>query len=94
MMPEKIAEIKSKLKNGEPEGEIKEQLRKEGYSEDEIRKAFLAHHYNMRSWYLFFGIAVTLFGGYKVLQQEGFLFLILGGVLLYTYHQERKRLRK
>ncbi len=94
IMPEKITEIKSKLKKGEPEGEIKEQLRQEGYSEDEIRKAFLAHHYDMRSWYLFFGIAVTLFGVYKLFMQEGLLFLILGAVLLYTYVQERKRLKE
>lgn len=94
MSTEKISLIKSKLKNGEPEGEIKEQLKREGYSDVEISKAFLAHHYDMRMWYLIFGVLISLFGLYNLIMEKRFLFLILGGVLIYTYFQERKRLRK
>ncbi len=94
MTAEKISLIKSKLKKGEPEGEIKEQLKREGYSDTEISKAFLAHHYDMRMWYLIFGVLICLFGLYNLIMQKGFLFLILGGVLIYAYLQERKRLKK
>ncbi len=94
MTAEKILLIKSKLKKGEPEGEIKEQLRKEGFSDKEINKAFLAHHYDMRMWYLIFGVLISLFGLYNLIMERGFLFLILGVVLIYTFLQERKRLRK
>ncbi len=89
---EKIALIKLKLKNGEPEGELKEQLKREGYTDAEISKAFLAHHYDMRMWYLISGVLLSLFGLYNLIMKRGFLFLILGGVLIYTCLQERKGL--
>lgn len=94
MTEQKIIEIKKRLRNGKPEGEIKEELRKEGYTDEEISKAFLAHHYDMRMWYLIFAIAISLYGLYNLIMQRGFLFLILGGVLIYTYLQERKRVRQ
>ena len=36
MTKEKIAAIQKQLRSGLPEGEIKEELRKEGYTEEEI----------------------------------------------------------
>jgi len=42
MIPEeKVQEIKRLLRKGEPEGEIKEQLKKEGYTEEEISNAIM-----------------------------------------------------
>ena len=40
MTKEKIAAIQKQLRSGLPEGEIKEELRKEGYTEEEIKQAF------------------------------------------------------
>ena len=59
---EKITAIKKELRSGMPEGEIKNDLRNEGYTEDEIKKIFAPVNYDMRSWYLFFGIAFSIGG--------------------------------
>lgn len=94
MTEAKISEIKRKLKKGEPEGEIKQSLKQEGYSDSEIQKAFKAHQYDMRSWYLFFGIAIILFGVYDAIMNERLLFFVLGMLLIYSYNRERKRISK
>ena len=54
MNPEKIKEIKKLLRQGIPEGEIREDLKQEGYSDEDVNAVFKPHHYDMRSWYLFF----------------------------------------
>jgi hypothetical protein len=90
---EKIALIKKALRNGEPEGELREMLKKEGYSTDEINKVLLPHKYDMRSWYLLFGILVSLYGLYKLIMDESLLFLLLGGGLFYAYYMEQKRIK-
>jgi hypothetical protein len=35
---EKIKRTRKKLRSGEPEGELKNELRKEGYSEEDIKR--------------------------------------------------------
>lgn len=90
---EQIGLIKKALRNGEPEGEIRERLKKEGYPQEEINKVFLPHKYDMRSWYLFFGIIVLLYGIYKLIMDESFLYLLLGGGLFYAYSYERRRIK-
>lgn len=63
MIPEeKIQELRKKIKRGEPAGEIQESLLKEGYSKEDIDKVFAPHKYDMRSWYLVFGIVLLLVG--------------------------------
>ncbi len=63
MIPEeKIRDLYRLLKKGEPEGEIREKLKREGYTEEEIRQVFLPHKYDMRSWYLIFGVLITIAG--------------------------------
>lgn len=89
---EKIKEIKKLLRRGEPEGEIREQLKKEGFTNEEINTIFRPHHYDMRSWYLFFGISVSLTGFYLLLKTGGLLILILGALLFVAYYFEIKRL--
>jgi hypothetical protein len=91
---EKIQEMHRALKKGEPEGEIREQLKKEGYSEEDIRSVFKPHSYDMRSWYLFFGTVISLAGIYILVETGGFLILILGLLLFYAYHLETRRLRR
>jgi hypothetical protein len=95
MIPaEKIRDLHRLLKKGEPEGEIRENLKREGYSEDEIKEVFKPHQYDMRSWYLLFGVLVTLFGLYLLVNKGGFLVLILGALLFLAYANEMKRLGK
>ena len=89
---EKISEIKKLLKRGEPEGEIREKLKKEGFTNEDINAVFTPHHYDMRSWYLFFGILVSLAGLYLFLKTGGFLILIFGTLLFVAYYYEIKRL--
>jgi hypothetical protein len=89
----KIQEIKRSLRKGEPEGEIKEQLRREGYTEDDIRAAFQPHRYDMRTWYFVFGVLVTMAGIVVLIRTNGLLILILGILLFYAYYLETKRLK-
>lgn len=81
------------LRRGEPEGEIREALQKEGYSKEDIDAAFKPHHYDMRSWYLFFAIAVSLTGLYLFIMNGGVLLLTLGGLLFIAYFYEIRRLK-
>ena len=47
---EKIKEVKKQLRSGIPEGEIKNDLIREGFTEDEIQNLFTPHKSDMRSW--------------------------------------------
>ncbi len=91
---EKIQEINKLLKKGEPEGEIKEVLRKQGYSEEDIKKVFVPHKYDMRSWYLTFAILISIGGLIVLAKTGGLLILILGGLLFLAYFNEIKRLKR
>ena len=91
---EKIREIKKLLKGGEPEGEIREKLKNEGFTKENINAVFTPHHYDMRSWYLFFGTLISLAGLYLFLRRGGLLILILGALLFVAYYYEIKRLEK
>lgn len=76
-----------------PEGEIKEALKNEGYSHEDIDLAFAPHHYDMRSWYLFFGIALLLTGIYFFFVQRSLFFLVLSALLFASYFAEIRRLQ-
>ena len=90
---EKIKEVKRLLRKGMPEGELREMLLKEGFTNDDLKKVFKPHHYDMRSWYLFFGTTISLVGLYLFLQTGGLLILILGVLLFVAYYFEIKRLK-
>jgi hypothetical protein len=94
MTKEKVAAIKKKLQNGEPEGEIREQLKKEGFTDEEISKAFVPHQFDMRLWYLVFGVLVSVYGLYKLITAGDFIILACGAGLFYAYYAETKRLQK
>ena len=91
---EKIKEVKRKLRRGEPEGELKNQLTREGYTKEEIDSVFGAHHYDMRSWYLFFGSVISVIGVYLLITNGNWLLLALGALLFLAYVREIRRLKK
>lgn len=58
---EKIKQVKKQLRSGYPEGELKKDLQKEGYSEEEIEQLFTPPKHDMRSWYLGSATLLLLF---------------------------------
>lgn len=91
---EKLQQIQRLVKRGMPEGEVKDQLQQEGYTEEEIREIFKPKPYDMRSWYLVFGILITLLGTYVVILSGSFLIVILGSLLLSFYYREENKYSK
>jgi len=89
---EKIAETEKKIKNGYPVGEIREQLRKEGYSEEDIKSCFKVHTYDMRLWYLLSAVLLFIWGIWDLIVSQGFLILILSALMFYMYSREKKRI--
>lgn len=94
MTDDKIREIRKKVRAGVPEGEIKEELIKSGYSNEDIAKIFAPHHYDMRSWYLVFGILLFFVGIWFYLNSKSLLGLIFSGLLFWQYYREIERLKK
>jgi hypothetical protein len=62
MTKEKLQEVRKLLKRGAPEGEVREKLKGEGFTEEEIEQVFQPHKYDMRPWYLTFAILLALIG--------------------------------
>jgi hypothetical protein len=91
---EKIKEIRKLLRKGEPQGELMEKLKKEGYSEDDIANIFIVHKYDMRSWYLTFGFVFLFVGGCALLKYKSFLLLVFSALLFVQYSRETKRLKQ
>ncbi|MCC6288177.1 MAG: hypothetical protein IT249_09855 [Chitinophagaceae bacterium] len=90
---DKIKEIKKRLSRGVPEGEIKQELIRAGYSAEDIEKIFAPHHYDMRSWYLFFGIIVFIAGIWAYFNRHSLLGFVLSGLLFWQYYREGERLK-
>jgi len=91
MTKEKIAAIQKQLRSGLPEGEIKEELRKEGYTEEEIKQAFPPHKADMRSWYFISGIILTIAGAWRFFVDESLLLLFFGIIMFTLYYAEHRR---
>jgi hypothetical protein len=91
---EKIKQIQKKIKSGIPEGEVKNDLIREGFSEDDIKEAFKPKHYDMRSWYLFFAIIISLFALYQLIVHQRLLFVGLSIAMFIAYFSEIKRVAK
>ena len=87
---EKIKQIRKRLKKGEPEGELKSELRKEGYSEADMAKIFVAHKPDMQSWYLFFGIFFFIAGVWVF----SLMLIAASAVMLSLYYVGRQKVRK
>lgn len=87
---EKIKQVKKELRSGVPQGEIKNQLLSEGYSEEEISSIFMPHQYDMRNWYLVFAIVFFIAG---ILFFS--LFLVAASAVMFSvYYMERKKFDK
>ncbi len=91
---EKASEVKKMLRSGVPEGEIKNELRNQGFTEQEISELFRPKPSDMRSWYLLFGLLFTVIGLYFFLADIVWWPVTPGVVLLLLYwkeEQQRKR---
>jgi hypothetical protein len=88
---EKIQEVRRLLKRGMPEGELREMLLKEGFTNDDLKIVFKPQPYDMRAWYLFFGSLISLAGFYFFFENGSLLILILGALLFVAYFFEVKR---
>ena len=93
MTDEEKQKIRRKVRNGFPEGEIKNQLRKDGLTEEEIREVFTASKADMRSWYLVSAILLLLLAIYVVIKTGliSLLFFGLSGLLFYEYFKAQKK---
>ena len=87
---EKIKQVRKQLRSGVPQGEIKNELLNEGYSEEEISKAFVPHKYDMRSWYLVFGIVFFVAGVWFFTM----LLIAASAVMFSLYYVERQKIKK
>ena len=90
---DKIKEVRRLIRKGVPEGELKEELTRAGYSKEDIEEVFKPQHYDMRTWYLVFAILVLVFGLWMFLVRQSLLLLILSGLLFWQYFREIQRLK-
>ncbi len=70
-----------------PAGELKHQLREEGFSDEEINTCFDGYKYSMKNWYLFFGIVLIA----SYVWHTSLTIAALGAVLLSLYFREKNR---
>ena len=95
MITEKqIFEIRRKIDRGAPPGEVKEELIKSGYTEEDIAKVFAPHEYDMRSWYLTFATILLVLGTWLFFAKQSLITLLFSGYLFYQYYREGVRLKK
>jgi len=87
---EKIKEVRKELRSGVPQGEIKNRLLSEGYSDEEINKIFVPHTYDMRSWYLISGIIFFMAGIWFF----AMLLITASAVMFSLYYVERQKISK
>lgn len=91
--PQKINEIKTRLKKGEPQGEIVEELINEGYTQEDIDYIFTAHKYDMRNVYLLFTILFLAGGAYNFITNNNYLLLIFSALMFFVYLREKERVQ-
>ncbi|MFI5132737.1 MAG: hypothetical protein ACHQEB_00295 [Chitinophagales bacterium] len=91
---EKTREIKSLLKKGVPKAGIKESLKQEGFSQEEIDFFLKPSSKDLRFWYLLIAL-ITLGGGIYVYIKTGFyLLLLISAFFFVTYYAEIKRINR
>jgi hypothetical protein len=91
---EKIQQVKKQLRSGVPDGEIKNDLINQGYSNEEIEKIFAPHKYDMRGWYLLFAMLFFIVAINNAITKSSFLFLLFSAAMLYVYQYEKERIKK
>ncbi len=90
----KKKQVQGLLRRGVPDGEIRESLRSEGFSEEEITEIFKPKRYDMRDYYLIASIAIILCGVYMLPGLLGILIMLIGGLMLYEYRRETLRVKQ
>ena len=93
-LAEKTKQVRAMLRRGVPDGEIREDLRREGYSEADIRTIFKPRPYDMRSFYLTTAIIFSLIGLYLLMQYRSRLLLVFAGLMFSAYLREIVRFKK
>jgi hypothetical protein len=91
---EQVKKIQRQLRKGVPDGEIREQMKREGYSAEDISRVFAPHRYDMRSWYLTCAIVISVAGLILFSKTGGLIILILGALLFLAYFKEIERLKR
>ncbi len=91
---QKIKQVRKQLRSGVPQGELKNELLAEGYSEAELETIFKPHRPDMRSWYLVFAIVFFVVGFYNFITGSSYLFLIFAAAMFAVYYAERRRVKK
>jgi hypothetical protein len=92
---DKIKEIRKLLNRGVPEGEIREQLLKDGYTKAEIDGYFFKpHYYDMRTWYMVFAILLLLVGAWLFITDGYWIILVMSGLLFHQHYREVQRLKR
>jgi hypothetical protein len=91
---EQVKKFQRQLRKGVPDGEIRAQMKREGYSAEDINRVFVPHRYDMRSWYLTFAIVISVAGLIIFSKTGGFIILILGALLFLAYFKEIERLKR
>jgi hypothetical protein len=81
------------LRKGIPQGEIKNDLVREGFSEEDLEIIFAPHRPDMRSWFLVFAILFLLIGLYNLVVNSKIAFLVPAAVMLVAYMLELKRIK-
>ncbi|PZR26931.1 MAG: hypothetical protein DI535_12190 [Citrobacter freundii] len=90
---EKIQEIRKQLMKGVPSGELREELIRQGYSAEDIEKAFAPKPYDMRTWYLCAALLLLLAGLCQVPNRNAYLLLVLSAAIIFQYYRETERLK-
>ena len=105
--PEKITSIQKRTKSGEPAGELRAELERDGFTKEEIDQCFPEYKYNLDMWVLVFAIiflliAVLLLMGGKqsflmgwTTSTLGFIFLLAaGGLFMFRFKAGKKEEKK
>ena len=87
---EKIKQARKQLRSGIPQGEIKNDLKKEGYTDEDIDQVFVPYKPDMRSWYVFFAIAFFIAGIWFF----SLLLIAASAIMFSIYYVERQKAGK
>ncbi len=91
---EKIKQVRKQLRSGVPEGEIKNELLSQGYTEEDIAKVFVAYRPDMRNWCLGFAVLFLLLGINELISNSSIWFLLFSTAMFAAYYFEVKRIER
>lgn len=91
---DRIKKIRKQLRSGVPQGEIKNDLLAEGFTETELEDVFKPHRPDMQNWYLVFAILFFVVGFYNLVTGSSYLLLIFAAAMFAVYYAERRRVNK